>query len=136
MPQLPGGCCSAGNKWGCSCQDGGSFLYNPLACPVLHRNTRITPSGPGFEIFCNVQTQRKNIKIEHADSFLDCVDACGATAGCVGVDFDKVTQNCFYKSEYLDENSLGAVNNDIDSASLAPAAAQCPDPSKPHFIQP
>lgn len=131
-PQAPGGCCAAGNKWGCSCQDGGSFLYNPLTCPVLHRNTRITPSGPRFELFCNVQTHRQDLKVDHADTFLDCVDSCGATAGCVGVDFDKVAQQCHYKSEYMDENTTGAVNNDIDSASMTPLA--CPDISKYHLI--
>ena len=131
-PQAPGGCCAAGNKWGCSCQDGGSFLHNPLSCPVLHRNTRITPSGPRFELFCNVQTHRKDLKVDHADSFLDCVDACGATDGCVGVDFAKTTQQCYYKSEYMDENTTGAVNNDIDSASMPPLT--CPDISKYQFI--
>ncbi len=131
-PQAPGGCCAAGNKWGCSCQDAGSFLYNPLACPVLHRNTRITPSGPQFELFCNVQTHRKDLKVDHADTFLDCVDACGATAGCVGVDFDKVAQQCYYKSEYMDENTTGAANNDIDSASVAPLT--CPGISKHYFF--
>ena len=131
-PQAPGGCCAAGNKWGCSCQDGGSFLHNPLTCPVLHRNTRITPSGPRFELFCNVQTHRQNLKVDHADTFLDCVDSCGATAGCVGVDFDKVAQQCYYKSQYMDENATGAVNNDIDSASMTPLA--CPDISKYHLI--
>lgn len=131
-PQAPGGCCATGNKWGCSCQDGGSFLHNPLTCPTLHRNTRITPSGPRFELFCNVQTQRQNLKVDHADTFLDCVDACGATAGCVGVDFDRVAQQCYYKSEYMDENTTGAVNNDIDSASMTPLA--CPDISKYHLI--
>ena len=130
-PQAPGGCCAAGNKWGCSCQDGGSFLHNPLTCPTLHRNTRITPSGPRFELFCNVQTQRQNLKVDHADTFLDCVDSCGATAGCVGVDFDRVAQQCYYKSECMDENTTGAVNNDIDSASMTPLA--CPDISKYHL---
>ncbi len=131
-PQAPGGCCAAGNKWGCSCQDGGSFLHNPLTCPALHRNSRITPSGPTFELFCNVQTHRQDLKVDHADTFLDCVDSCGATAGCVGVDFDKVAQQCYYKSEYMDENTTGAVNNDIDSASMPPLA--CPDISKYRFI--
>ena len=131
-PQASGGCCAAGNKWGCSCQDGGSFLHNPLTCPVLHRNTRITPSGPRFELFCNVETDRQNLKVDHADTFLDCVDSCGATAGCVGVGFDKVAQQCFYKSQYMDENTTGAVNNDVDSASMTPLA--CPDISKYHLI--
>lgn len=120
-----GGCCAKGNKWGCGCQDGGSFAYNPLACPVLHRNTRITPSGPKFDLYCNVQTQRKDLKVEPADSFIECVDACGATAGCFGVDFNKVTKQCHLKSEYMDENTQGAANNDVDSASMPPLA--CPD---------
>lgn len=128
-PQPVGGCCAPGNKWGCNCQDGGSFLYNPLACPVLHRNTRITPSGPRFELFCNVQTRRKDIKVDTQDSFLDCVDACGALAGCVGADFAKNTKECHYKSEYMDENTDGAPDNDVDSASMPPPL-KCPQARK------
>ncbi|KAI4138801.1 MAG: hypothetical protein L6R39_006599 [Caloplaca ligustica] len=127
-PQPPGGCCAKGNKWSCSCQDGGSFKYNPLACPVLHRNTRVTPSGPTFDLYCNVQTHRKDIKVEPADTFIECVDGCGALAGCVGVDFDKVAKKCYFKSEFMDENTSGVVNNDIDSATMTPMA--CPDISK------
>ena len=128
-PQPSGGCCAKGNKWSCSCQDGGSFKHNPLECPVLHRNTRITPSGPTFELFCNVQTHRKNLKgAEPAESFIECVDSCGATPGCMGVDFNKVTKQCYLKSEYMDENTSGAVNNDVDSATMTPL--KCPDISK------
>ncbi|KAI4287913.1 MAG: hypothetical protein L6R35_002825 [Caloplaca aegaea] len=125
-PQLQGGCCAKGNKWSCSCQDGGSFKFNPLACPVLHRNSRITPAGPTFELFCNVQTHRKDLKApEPAESFIECVDSCGATPGCMGVDFDKVAKQCYLKSEYMDENTSGAVNNDVDSATMTPL--KCPD---------
>ncbi|KAL8867672.1 MAG: hypothetical protein Q9198_008431 [Flavoplaca austrocitrina] len=125
-PPPSGGCCAKGNKWSCGCQDGGSFKVNPLDCPVLHRNTRITPSGPTFELFCNVQTQRKNLKgPEPAESFIECVDSCGATPGCMGVDFNKVTKQCYLKSEYMDESTSGAVNNDINSATMTPL--KCPD---------
>ncbi|KAL8975500.1 MAG: hypothetical protein Q9205_008099 [Flavoplaca limonia] len=128
-PPPSGGCCTKGNKWSCSCQDGGSFKFNPLECPVLHRNTRITPSGPTFELFCNVQTYRKNLKeAEHAESLIECVDSCGATPGCMGVDFNKVTKQCYLKSEHMDENTSGAVNNDIDSATMTPL--KCPEISK------
>jgi PAN domain len=127
-PPPAGGCCAKGNKWACSCQDGGAFAFNPLACPVLHRNTRITPLGPKFDLFCNVQTHRKDIRVEPAESFIECVDACGATPGCVGVDYVKSTKQCHLKSEYMDENTQGAVNNDVDSASMPPVA--CPDISK------
>jgi PAN domain len=115
-PPPAGGCCAKGNKWACSCQDGGSFA------------TRITPSGPKFDLFCNVQTHRKDIRVEPAESFIECVDACGATPGCVGVDYVKSTKQCHLKSEYMDENTQGAVNNDVDSASMPPVA--CPDISK------
>jgi len=79
---------------------------------------RITPSGPRYELFCNVQTRRKDIKVEAAESFVACVDACGALAGCFGVDFDKLTKQCCFKSEAMTETTEGAANNDVDSATI------------------
>ena len=46
----------------------------------------------------------------------------------MGVDFNKVTKQCYLKSEYMDENTSGAVNNDVDSATMTPL--KCPDISK------
>lgn len=37
----------------------------------------------------------------------------------MGVDFDKVTKQCYFKSEAMTETTEGAANNDIDSATMA-----------------
>ncbi|KAG9233631.1 hypothetical protein BJ875DRAFT_351947, partial [Amylocarpus encephaloides] len=121
-----GACCSAGNTFACSCKDGGSYVYDPLACPVLHRNIRITPTGPRFNLFCNISTKRKEIKVEPAASFIECVDACGSLAGCAGVEFNRLSKQCSFKSEFLTEDSEGGANNDVDSASMDPPP-KCPD---------
>ncbi|KAH8817374.1 hypothetical protein F5884DRAFT_664663 [Xylogone sp. PMI_703] len=121
-----GACCSTGSTFACSCKDGGSYVYDPLSCPVLHRNIRITPAGPKFNLFCNISTKRQEIKAEPADSFIECVDACGALEGCAGVEFNKLSKQCSFKSEFLTENSEGGANNDVDSASMDPPP-QCPD---------
>ena len=117
-PLAQGGCCGPNSPWGASCMDGGSFVHNPLACPVLHRNTRITPSGPRYELFCNVQTKRDILKVEPANSFIECVDACGALAGCLGVDYNKKTKQCYHVSEFMTSETDGAPENDVDSATL------------------
>ncbi|KFZ23357.1 hypothetical protein V502_02164, partial [Pseudogymnoascus sp. VKM F-4520 (FW-2644)] len=120
-----GACCSAGNTFACSCKDGGSFVYDPLSCPVLHRNIRITPTGPRFNLFCNISTKRQEIFAEQAGSFIECVDACGALTGCAGVEFNRLSKQCSFKSEFLTEDSEGGANNDVDSASMDPPP-QCP----------
>ena len=121
-----GACCSTGNTFACECNDGGSYVYDPLSCPVLHRNIRITPTGPRFNLFCNISTRRQEIKVEPAGSFIECVDACGAFFGCAGVEFNRLSKQCSFKSEFLTENSEGGANNDVDSASMDPPP-QCPD---------
>ncbi|KFZ23613.1 hypothetical protein V502_01907, partial [Pseudogymnoascus sp. VKM F-4520 (FW-2644)] len=120
-----GACCSAGNTFACSCKDGGSYVYDPLSCPVLHRNIRITPTGPRFNLFCNISTKRQEIFAEQAGSFIECVDACGALTGCAGVEFNRLSKQCSFKSEFLTEDSEGGANNDVDSASMD-SPLQCP----------
>jgi hypothetical protein len=91
---------------------------------------RITPSGPRYQLFCNVQTHRKDIKVDTQPNFIACVDACGALPGCLGVDFSKPDKQCYYKSEAMTEFTDGAANNDVDSAGIVwPAcdpSAVCP----------
>jgi hypothetical protein len=121
-----GACCSTGSTFACSCKDGGSYVYDPLSCPVLHRNIRITPAGPRFNLFCNISTKRQEIKVQPAGSFIECVDACGALAGCAGVEFNRLSNQCSFKSDFLTVDSEGGANNDVDSASMDPPP-QCPD---------
>lgn len=125
MSAPTGACCSAGNTFACSCKDGGSYVFDPLSCPVLHRNIRITPAGPRFNLFCNISTKRQEIFAKQAGSFIECVDACGALAGCAGVEFNRLSKQCSFKSEFLTEDSEGGANNDVDSASMDPPP-QCP----------
>lgn len=125
MTAPTGACCSAGSTFACSCKDGGSYVYDPLSCPVLHRNTRITPAGPRFNLLCNISTKRQEMFTEQAGSFIECVDACGALTGCAGVEFNKLSKQCSFKSEYLTETSEAAANNDVDSAFMDPPP-QCP----------
>ncbi|KAI9790583.1 MAG: hypothetical protein M1833_001910 [Piccolia ochrophora] len=119
VPPKQGDCCPKGNTWTAGCKDMGSFKYPINDCPVINRNVRITPSGPQYDLFCGIQTERADLKpAEPAQSFLACVDACGATPGCYGVDFFKPDKLCYFKSEYMTPSTGGAGNDDVDSASM------------------
>jgi len=37
----------------------------------------------------------------------------------MGVDFDKLTKQCYFKSEAMTESTEGAADNDVDSATMA-----------------
>jgi hypothetical protein len=49
----------------------------------------------------------------------------------MGIDYAKPPKLCYLKSEYMDQNAQGAVNNDFDSVSMPPLLPNPrPDSSK------
>ena len=51
-------------------------------------------------------------------SFIELIDYCGTSPGCVGVDFNEETKQCYLKSEIMTMDTSGAAANDLDSTSL------------------
>ncbi|KAI9781119.1 MAG: hypothetical protein M1816_002477 [Peltula sp. TS41687] len=125
-------CCSFGKKFECGCLDQGSFVNNPVECPSLHNNTRITPSGSKYYLYCTTQTQRANIKIVPSKDFIECVDICAAQSGCMGVDFDRKTKQCWLKSELISTDDPMNTNPDVDSSALVVPEAK-PDENCPEL---
>jgi hypothetical protein len=49
----------------------------------------------------------------------------------MGIDYAKPPKLCYLKSEYMDQNAQGAINNDFDSVSMPPLLPNPrPDSSK------
>lgn len=46
---------------------------------------------------------------------------------CYGVDYDKVIKKCYYRSEYMDESTEAAPNEDFDSATIVFSACNLSD---------
>lgn len=111
-------CCTFGKKFECGCKDQGSFVNDPLACPLIHNNTRITPGGPKYHLYCATQTHRAGITIKQANDFIQCVDMCGATPGCMGVDYDRSSKKCYLKSELLSKDDPAIPNKQVDSSTM------------------
>ncbi|KAL2059502.1 hypothetical protein ABVK25_000795 [Lepraria finkii] len=58
-------------------------------CDSGNGTSRITPSGKNFKLYCSKQHGAGTIQVTRSRSFEDCVDACGARAGCFAVDWEK-----------------------------------------------